>query len=93
VNEPSIRAEPTPNPESYKFTLDHLVVEGRSETYSGPEQAFLSPLARALFQVDGVGGIFFLKDFVSVRRKPGASWEVLVPRIAAVLRDYFADHA
>jgi hypothetical protein len=90
MDEVTVRAEPTPNPESFKFTLNRVVVEGRSETYSSPDQAFLSPLARALFAVDGVGGVFFLKDFVSIRRKPGTAWEALVPDVERVLRQFFA---
>ncbi len=86
----SVRSEPTPNPESYKFTLNRQVIEGRSETYSSPDQAFLSPLARSLFEVEGVAGIFFLKDFVSIRRVSGTPWETLAPRVEQVLRAYFA---
>ncbi len=89
MDELSIRGEPTPNPESYKFTINRIVAEGRSETYTSPEQAFLSPLARVLFGIEGVAGIFFLKDFVSIRRVAGVPWATLVPKIEEVLRSYF----
>lgn len=85
----TVLAQPTPNPETYKFTLNRVVAEGRPETYSSPEQAFLSPLARALFAVPGVAGVFLLKDFVTIRRQPGADWTALAPGVEAELKRYF----
>jgi NFU1 iron-sulfur cluster scaffold homolog, mitochondrial len=91
AEELSVVALATPNPESYKFTLNRLVTEGRPETYSSPEQAFLSPLARALFAVPGVGGVFLLKDFVTIRREPEVPWNDLAPRVEQALKAFFAD--
>lgn len=90
ADELTVHATATPNPESMKFTLNRTVVEGRGETYSSPEQAFLSPLARALFQVAGVGGVFLLKDFVTIRRLPGTDWAALAPGVETALRAHFA---
>jgi len=86
----TVHASATPNPETMKFTLNRVVVEGRGETYSGVEQAFLSPLARALFQVTGVGGVFLLKNFVTIRRVAGADWADLAPRVEAALKAHYA---
>ncbi len=86
-----ITAQTTPNPETMKFTLNRSVTEGRGETYSSAEQAFLSPLARTLFAVPGVGGVFLLKDFVTIRRTAGADWDSIVPAAEAALHAYFAD--
>jgi len=85
----SVRTEPTPNPNSMKFTLNRAVAAARSETYSSPEQAFLSPLARALFQVPGVAGVFLLKDFVTIKREPDADWDSICTLVQAVLRSHF----
>jgi hypothetical protein len=90
VGEIQITAQRTPNPETMKFTLDRTVTSGRGETYSSPEQAFLSPLARTLFAVPGVSGVFLLKDFVTVRRTAGADWERLAPAVETALRRFFA---
>jgi len=86
-----ITAQATPNPETMKFSLNRLVTEGRGETYSSPQQAFLSPLARALFAVPGVGGVFLLKDFVTIRRAPGAEWPGIAAGVEAALRDFYAE--
>ncbi|HZQ35570.1 MAG TPA: NifU N-terminal domain-containing protein [Dehalococcoidia bacterium] len=90
MSELRVIAQATPNPETMKFTLDRMVAEGRGETYANPTQAFLSPLARALFAVPGVAGVFLLKDFVTIRRAPGEDWQRLAPAVEAALRAYFA---
>lgn len=90
MSELRVTAQATPNPETMKFTLDRVVAEGRGETYSNQTQAFLSPLARALFAVPGVAGVFLLKDFVTIRRAPGEDWQRLAPDVEVALRAYFA---
>ena len=91
MSEPlSIRVESTPNPDAMKFSLNRTLAPGRPETYSSAEQAFLAPLARALFAVPGVGGVFLLKDFVTVRRQQGHAWDTIVPAVERALRAYFA---
>ncbi len=91
MSELRVTAQATPNPETMKFTLDRVVTEGRGETYSDRGQAFLSPLARALFAVPGVAGVFLLKDFVTIRRAPGEDWQRLAAAVEAALRAYFAE--
>jgi hypothetical protein len=91
MSELQVTAQATPNPETMKFTLNRVVTAGRGETYSDPTQAFVSPLARALFAVPGVAGVFLLKDFVTIRRAPGEDWQRLVPAVEATLRAYFAE--
>ncbi len=88
----TIRAEPTPNPEAMKFALSRAVNDGRPETYTSAEQAFLAPLARAVLAVPGVAGVFLLRDFVTVRRAPGAAWDGIVPAVEAAVRAHFAAH-
>jgi hypothetical protein len=91
MSEPlTIRADATPNPDSMKFTLNRSVTDGRPETYTSLEQAFLSPLARSLLRVPGVAGVFFLKDFVTIRRAPAADWDAIVPAVTDALRRHFS---
>jgi hypothetical protein len=85
----TIRAETTPNPDSMKFTLNRTVTDGRPETYTSIEQAFLSPLARTLLRVPGVVGVFFLKDFVTIRRGRDADWDAIAPAVTDALRRHF----
>ena len=83
-------AEPTPNPNALKFTLNRTTAEGRSKTYASPEAAEASPLAKALFEIDGVKSLFFLNNFITVTRQPGTDWSTLAPLVEERIRAHYA---
>jgi hypothetical protein len=84
----TVRVEATPNPNSLKFSTNRTVWEGRAQTFHSPEQAFAQPLARALLAVSGVKNVFFLRDFVTVSREPGADWQPIAAAVEAALREH-----
>ena len=64
-----IQTEPTPNPATLKFLPGCDVLPGRSVDFTDPEQAeTASPLARRIFAVEGVKGVYLAGDFVSVTK-------------------------
>lgn len=81
----NVMVQPTPNPNSMKFMLDRPVVATGSESYMNAEAAEKSPLASALFKLDGVASIFMLGNFITVNKAGDAAWEDLVPRIEQVI--------
>jgi hypothetical protein len=85
----TVVAEATPNPNSFKFTVNRQITSGAGQSFGNPGEALLSPLAQRLFAIDGVRSVFLLKDFVSVGRVPGADWDALIPLIAGAIRAYF----
>ena len=88
----TVRAEATPNPEAMKFALNREFFDPRrGQTFTEPAEAFLSPLARALFAVPGVAGVFLLRDFVTIRRAPGGDWALIAPAVEGTLHEFFAD--
>ncbi len=80
--------EPTPNPNSMKFTLNRKLVE-KSESYSSLQQAEKSPLAQKLLEVPGVKTLFILNNFISVGKDALADWEEIVPKVEFSLREFF----
>jgi Fe-S cluster biogenesis protein NfuA len=83
-----IQTEPTPNPATLKFlpgrsVLDHGTLEMRDKS-----AASQSPLAERLFAVDGVSGVFFGSDFISVT-KTGGEWQQLKPAILGAIMEHF----
>ena len=64
-----IQTEPTPNPETLKF-LPGQVVTGQTGPYdfASADEAGSSPLALALFEVDGVVRVFLGQDFISLTK-------------------------
>ena len=87
-----VEAEPTPNPNAMKFTLNRRVTEGRGQTFDSVAEAAASPLAQQLFAIDGVHTLFFLKDFITVGRAPEADWDAIMPRVEAAIHSYYEAH-
>ena len=73
--------QPTPNPNALKFNVSVPLTEGGSKSFSSKEAAAGHPLAARLFEIDGVAGLFMLGNFVTVTKRPDASWDGLVPKV------------
>jgi len=85
-----IQTEPTPNPQALKFLPGRRVAEAGAVEFRCAEDAAMSPLAEGLFQIDGVEGVFFGEDFISVTRSANAAdWDELKPAILAAIMDHF----
>ncbi|MEO9969653.1 MAG: NifU family protein [Hyphomonadaceae bacterium] len=85
-----IQTEPTPNPDTLKF-LPGQQVAGTAGPFDYPalEAAGASPLARALFHVDGVTGVFLGSDFLSISKSPDSDWKHVRPMALAAIMDHF----
>lgn len=62
-----IQTQPTPNPSSLMFLPGKQVMDQGSKEFSAVREAMVSPLATALFRIEGVSGVFFGSDFVTVK--------------------------
>ncbi|MEM6413672.1 MAG: NifU family protein [Pseudomonadota bacterium] len=91
-----IQTEDTPNPHSLKFVPDVAVLglDDRGRPATGmdfPTAASaegVSPLALALFQLDGVTGIFLGPDFVTVTKPEDVEWAHIKPAILGAIADH-----
>ncbi|KUF95262.1 Queuine tRNA-ribosyltransferase [Phytophthora nicotianae] len=54
------------------------------------EEVRRSPLAKKLFQIEGVTRVFFGKDFISVTKTEDEDWDALNAEIFATIMDFFA---
>ncbi|HYD28436.1 NifU family protein [Brevundimonas sp.] len=88
-----IQTEPTPNPNALKF-LPGRDVSAEPREFRTIDEAAASPLAEALFQLEGVAGVFFGSDYVSVTRDPaGLGWAQMKAPILAAIMDHFVSGA
>jgi len=88
-----IQTEPTPNPNTLKFLPGEAVTKGSVVDFSNQDEAAASPLASALFQVDGVSRVFLGSDFLSVTKGADADWSVVKPLALAAIMDYYVSGA
>jgi hypothetical protein len=86
---PPIVVERTPNPNAMKFTLDGSYFD-RRESYQSEEEATESALAKRLFQISGVQGVFCLNDFISVNKNSDASWDDIIPKVKHSIEEFFS---
>ena len=82
-----IQTEITPNPATLKFLPGAAVAEGLWDLRS-PDEASVSPLAQALFSIEGVSGVFLGSDFISVTKSTG-DWQNLKPAILGAIMEHF----
>ncbi len=86
-----IQTETTPNPESLKFKPGRPVLDaGGTREYKSRGEAAASPLAKRLFQTDGVVSVFLAADFVAVNKAETAEWAAIKPQIFASIMDFYA---
>jgi Fe-S cluster biogenesis protein NfuA len=85
-----IQTEQTPNPATLKFLPGQAVMERGTADFASPEQAGRSPLARRLFQLDGVTGVFLGSDFVTITKRDDKEWSLLKPALLGIIMEHFA---
>jgi Fe-S cluster biogenesis protein NfuA len=85
-----IQTQDTPNPATLKFIPGVPVMTSGTADYPAAESASNAPLARRLFQVDGVKGVFLGSDFVAVTKDEALDWFALKPSILAGIMEHYA---
>jgi Fe-S cluster biogenesis protein NfuA len=84
-----IQTEQTPNPATLKFIPGRAVGGEKTADYVSAEAAAESPLARRLFAVEGVTGVFLGADFVTVAKRDDKEWQVIKPEVLGAIMDHF----
>jgi NFU1 iron-sulfur cluster scaffold homolog, mitochondrial len=82
-----IQTEDTPNPNTMKFLPGREIAPEAPREFATPEDAQASLLARELFAVDGVTGVFCGADYVSVSKDETLSWPHIKPAILGAIMD------
>lgn len=83
-----IQTESTPNPRTLKFLPGRDVLDGGSRDYADADAAAESPLALAVFAVDGVERVYLGGDFLTVTKAEGIEWPHLKPHVLAAIMDH-----
>lgn len=87
-----IQTESTPNPATLKFLPGRVVLEGNPREFLSAAEAAVSPLAAAIFEIDGVSGVFFGADFITVTTR-GGDWAHMKPAVLGVIMEHFVSGA
>ncbi|SOH92834.1 Fe-S cluster biogenesis protein NfuA, 4Fe-4S-binding domain [Monaibacterium marinum] len=88
-----IQTEATPNPATLKFLPGQAVMSAGTADFPSVEAAEASPLAKRIFGVEGVAGVFFGPDFVTVTKTDTVMWDHIKPAILGAVMEHFQSGA
>jgi Fe-S cluster biogenesis protein NfuA len=84
-----IETETTPNPATLKFLPGRAVMSAGTADFPDATQAARSPLAKRLFGLPGVTGVFLGADFITVAKADTTEWFELKPRVLGTIMEHF----
>ena len=84
-----IQTESTPNPATLKFLPGETVLGTGTADFPSADAAGASPMAKRLFAIEGVTGVFLGGDFVTVTKAEGQEWDVLKAPILGAIMEHF----
>ena len=84
-----IQTESTPNPATLKFLPGQIVLQMGTADFPTPEAGEKSPLAKRIFSVEGVTGVFFGPDFVTVTKAEPVDWAHIKPAILGAIMEHY----
>ena len=84
-----IQTEQTPNPQTLKFLPGRVVMKEGTAFFQNIEDSSNSPFAKRLFSLDGVEGVFFGSDFITVTKSDDKDWQIIKPIILGSIMDHY----
>lgn len=84
-----IQTESTPNPATLKFLPGQPVLGTGTADFLSADAASASPLARRIFEAEGVIGVFLGADFVTVTKADTTEWDHIKPAILGAIMEHF----
>ncbi len=88
----SISSELTPNPDATIFWIDQkndvLGPNAKTISFKDRYSCAISPIAGALFKVNGVSSVMLGSNYITVSKKSDFDWQVVKPSIELVLSQF-----
>ena len=81
-----VEIQPTPNPNAAKFVLDRSVSQ-QPMSFFNASAAVDHPLAKQLFEIEGVTSLLLLGDFITINKSPAADWDDIQRGAIVALKD------
>lgn len=64
----------TPNPQALKFILNEKILNRETRSFKSKEEAENDPLAKGVFELEGVVSVFYMDRFITIEKVPDVSW-------------------
>ena len=85
-----VQTEVTPNPNSLKFLPGKIVSNGGSFEITKKDDV-KNELIRNLMSIVGVEGIFLGKNFISINKYDGTSWDEIKHIVISLINDFYSN--
>ena len=85
-----VQTETTPNPNSLKFLPGKIVSKGGSFEITKKDDV-KNELIRNIMSINGVEGIFLNKDFISINKYDGTSWDEIKHIVISLINDFYSN--
>lgn len=86
-----IYTESTPNPNTLKFVTNKALLLNDAVEFQRIDETNEAPLAKALFNFDGVTNVFISNNFVTVTKTDDLIWQEIMIPIKDFLKKYIDD--
>ncbi|MBU2491888.1 MAG: NifU family protein [Bacteroidetes bacterium] len=67
----------TPNPQALKFVMSEKLLTKETRNFPTKESAEDDPLAKGVFEIEGVVSVFYMDRFITIEKKPETGWGVI----------------
>ena len=84
-----VQTEVTPNPNSLKFLPGKVVSNGGSFEITKKDDV-KNELIRNLMSINGIEGIFLSRDFISINKYDGTSWDEIKHIVISLINDFYS---
>jgi len=84
-----IQTELTPNPQTLKFLPGRVVMNEGTAFFQNADEASNSPFAKLLLAIDGVEGVFFGSDFITITKSENLDWEIIKPAVLGIIMEQY----
>lgn len=76
----------TPNPQALKFVLNEKLLNIETRSFQSKEEAENDPLAKQIFEFEGVVSVFYMDKFVTIEKEPTISWNKIQKPFAEIIK-------
>ncbi|MBI9071426.1 MAG: NifU family protein [Melioribacteraceae bacterium] len=78
----------TPNPQALKFILNEKLLERETRSFKSKEDAQADPLAKEVFEIEGVVSVFYMDKFVTIEKTPEVNWSAIQKEFAKLISGF-----
>lgn len=78
----------TPNPQALKFLVNVKLLKYETRSFANKIEAESDPLAKAIFNIDGVVSVFYMDKFITIEKDPKVSWGMIQKPFVELMKNF-----